>query len=64
MPDRVDDPSGEGFVLRGDEPGWDAAHPLLMTAGGTGYPTALLDTDLLFVVALHPTIAPRCCVVP
>ena len=63
-PDRVDDPSGEGFVVRAGDFDYAVSHPLTMTADGPPFPTALLDTDLLFVAALHPTVERRCCVAP
>jgi len=62
MPDRVSDASGQGFVLRAGESGWDTAHLLRLVAGGAGPPTDLLDADLLWVSALHPLVEPSCCV--
>ena len=58
--DRVAEADGQGVVIRAGEAGWDAADPLLMPAGGP-FPTALLDSDLVWVVALHPNVETRCC---
>ena len=58
--DRVTGASGEGVVIRAGEPGWDTASPLL-TPAGAPYATPQLDTDLIYVVSLHPTVAARCC---
>lgn len=58
--DRVTEADGQGVVIRGGEPGWDAASALLMPAGAP-FPTTLLDSDLVWIVALHPNVEPRCC---
>ncbi|MFO0712916.1 MAG: hypothetical protein U0353_23885 [Sandaracinus sp.] len=61
QPDRVTDPRGEGFVIRGDEADWSGASTLLLTAGGSAVPVNLLDADLVWVASLHSLVEPTCC---
>ena len=58
--DLVNDPSGEGHLLRAADPDYANGHPLLIE-GGISPGTLALDADPIWVVALRPLRASECC---
>lgn len=62
VPDRVDSPRGDGFVVRGGDAAWATSSMLRITEGGPGVVIDLLDADMLWVASLHPLVEPACCV--
>ncbi len=55
-PDRVDDPVGEGFIVRFGDPGYDSSFTLGTAPNAGEATTDRLDTDIVYVVALRPLV--------
>jgi hypothetical protein len=51
--DRVDDPSGQGRLLRVGDAGYDEGYPLLDKPGGREFTVDWLNADIIYVVGLH-----------
>lgn len=54
--DKVDDSSGQGFVVYPGDPRYKTAFPLLNRAGGTEFNMEQLGADLVYAVGLHDVI--------